>query len=168
MTPCEGCHLHPAVVHFTRVEGGESTTVHLCGRCAAERGIDPGPTASETPLGAFLAAMGTAGAPLAAAASSGDACTRCGATLHDFRASGRVGCDACWERFAKPLRDLLRRFHGATRHTGGQYLGGDPSRRLLVDERDRLRRGLQEAVAGEHFERAAELRDRLRELEGLA
>lgn len=166
MSTCEACHEREAVVHLTQIVGDQVTTVHLCSRCAAEQGIQTETDASQTPLGAFLAAMGKGGA-LVAAPTSTEVCPDCGATLEDFRASGRVGCSACWTTFERPLRDLLRRLHGATRHYGEQYLGagdGTPETEQMR-ERARLKEQLRLAVQGEAFELAAELRDRLRALD---
>lgn len=169
MTPCQACHERDAVVQLTQVVGDEVTTVHLCSKCAAERGIATAAEVVQTPLGAFLAAMGSGGAPMAAAVATGDVCPGCGATFQDFRASGRLGCAQCWTTFERPLRDLLRRLHGATRHTGERYLplGNDPADGAPVPD-DTIRAGLQDelraAIASERFERAAELRDQLRGL----
>ncbi|MEO5799274.1 MAG: UvrB/UvrC motif-containing protein [Gemmatimonadales bacterium] len=169
MTPCQACHVRDAEVELTQVMGDEVTTLRLCGKCAAERGTPTESQVTDSPLGAFLAAMGQGATPLAAAAATGEPCPTCGATLGDFRASGRLGCADCWVAFERPLRDLLRRVHGGTRHVGRRYLqaaeAGDPSSDL-IRERLRLREALRDAVTAEHFELAAELRDRLRGLEG--
>jgi protein arginine kinase activator len=70
--------------------------------------------------------------------------------------------------FERPLRDLVRRLHGATRHTGQRYddpaLASDPAR-AVAHERAKLREALRQAIETEQFETAAELRDRLRSLE---
>jgi protein arginine kinase activator len=169
MSQCQACHEREAVVRLTQIVGDDVTTVHLCSKCAAERGIETDAEVAQTPLGAFLAAMGKGGSPVAAASGGGEACADCGATLHDFRTSGRVGCAQCWVTFEQPLRDLLRRLHGATRHTGESYRSIDASQLSLTElrQRDRaaLREELRAAVEGEQFERAAELRDQLRVLD---
>jgi protein arginine kinase activator len=169
MSQCQSCHEREAVVRLTQIVGDDVTTVHLCSQCAAERGIETDAGVAQTPLGAFLAAMGKGGSPVAAASAAGDACADCGATLHDFRTSGRVGCAQCWVTFEQPLRDLLRRLHGATRHTGESYRAVDTSQLspTEVRQRDRaaLREELRAAIEGEQFERAAELRDQLRVLD---
>ena len=156
-------------MHLTQIEGDQVTMVHLCGKCAAERGIDTESEVAQTPLGAFLAAMGKGGAPLAAAAAtSADTCPECNATLQDFRASGRVGCPTCWTVFERPLRDLLRRLQGATRHTGEHYVDpGTPTDPEEVSARERasVRERLRVSVEMEQFELAAELRDQLRRME---
>lgn len=172
MNTCQACHEREAVVHFTEVVDAKITTVHLCSRCAAERGIHQDAAPVSTPLGSFLAALG----PLvpepdpteAGLAATG--CPECGATLADIRASGRLGCATCWTTFDRPLRDLIRRLHGSTRHLGEWYQ--DPAAadaasgdQLMVHERIRLREALREAIASEAFETAAALRDQLRALE---
>ena len=95
------------------------TTVHLCSKCAAERGIETDAERAQTPLGAFLAAMGKGGAPVAAAAAAGEACA--GLRRDACRTSAHpagLAAPSAGSTFERPLRDLLRRLHGATRHTG--------------------------------------------------
>lgn len=162
---CERCGERDAVVHLHQVAGGEVTKVHLCEACAAEQGIATPEGIAKTPLGQLLAAMGKSPEELAAEPGETESCNHCGSTLDDFRTTGRLGCPECWRVFAGPLRGLLRRIHGATHHRGEQYLSpGDPAPDGRAVTRD-LRARLQEAVAHENFELAAELRDRLRELE---
>ena len=169
MSTCQSCHERDAVVHLTQVVGEDVSTMHLCSKCAAERGIETEAAVVQTPLGAFLAAMGKGGPGMAAAAATGESCPQCGATLEDFRASGRLGCSQCWIAFERPLRDLIRRAHGATRHTGEPYDAMDAVTLSPAEQQERekmeLREQLRLAVSAEQFEQAAELRDRLRVLE---
>ncbi len=164
---CQQCETREAVVLLKKVEGGEVRELHLCERCAAERGVPAGEESAKTPLGAFLAAMGAdpvADSPLSAGAALAE-CPGCGATLQDFRRTGRLGCAECWTTFEGPLRGLVRRVHGATRHVGEHYArpGAEPAD--PADLLRRLREQLAAAVLDENFEAAAELRDRLRGLE---
>ena len=120
----------------------------------------------KSPLGGFLASMGKGGGTTNVLPSPADSlrCRGCGATLRDFRESGRLGCAQCYDSFDGHLRDLLRRLHGSSQHVGERYeppgAGADP-RRNLLELKDQLRR----AVDSENFELAAELRDRIRVLE---
>jgi len=160
---CDHCHEREAVVHLTQVADDQVVQVHLCEKCAAEKGIEPAGTPSKTPLGGFLAQLSSQG--LTADGSEGLRCPRCGAGLADFRETGRLGCGECWEVFAAPLTDLVRRLHGATKHLGERYAapgveaapGAAPS-----PAEERLREELRDAVAAEDFERAAKLRDQLK------
>jgi len=167
VSQCQACQQREAVVHLTQIANGEVTTMHLCSKCAAERGIETEAAVTQSPLGAFLAAMGTE--PVATdTEAEPDRCPACGATLQDFRASGRMGCAECWTTFEAPLRDLLRRVHGATRHVGRTDSAKDASAREAgggADRRSELREQLRLAILAEEFERAAQLRDQLRVLD---
>ncbi len=85
-------------------------------------------------------------------------CPDCGLRFMDFRIQGRLGCPNDYQTFRDGLLPLLRRTHGATRHVGKM-----PSRRQAVSPRLHLRAELREAVAHEDYERAARLRDQLRQ-----
>jgi protein arginine kinase activator len=163
---CDQCHEREAVIHLTQIVNEQVTTLHLCERCAAEKGVESAGAVGKTPLGGFLAAMGKGVAPQVAGISG--ACPRCGATLQDFRETGRLGCPECYRSFEGPLRDLLRRLHGSTLHVGERY--AEPGRApaapaAVADGRESLRQQLRLAIETENFELAAELRDRLRVLE---
>jgi len=164
---CDNCKERDAVINLTQVEHDSKVTLHLCEQCAQQKGVETGGTVLKSPLGGFLPALGQGGtgAALLPSASDGLRCSACGATLRDFRDSGRLGCDQCYLTFDFHLRDLLRRLHGSSQHVGERYeLPGaddaDPKGRLLE-----LRAQLRRAVESENFELAAELRDRLRVLE---
>ena len=140
------------------------TTLHLCEKCAAEKGVESPGSAVKTPLGTFLAAMGKGAEQQSPAARTGETCGRCGATFQDFRESGRLGCPDCYRAFETPLRDLLRRLHGSTHHLGERYAEREAPVAATEQAAD-LREQLRLAVETENFELAAELRDRLKELE---
>jgi protein arginine kinase activator len=159
---CDQCRERDAIVHLTQMVAEAVTQVHLCERCAAERGIETTVSVPQAPLGDFLQAV-----QQQAAQMPGDAarCAYCGTSLRDFRASGRLGCAHCYSAFEHSLRELLRRVHGGTRHEGWRYETQDPA--LVSRERtlEDLRGRLQRAVADEEFEAAAALRDQIRGLE---
>lgn len=160
---CMQCKERDAVIHLTQVSGDQVSQLHLCEKCGAEKGVESGAAVAKTPLGSFLAAMGKGpAAALPVAARDSGPCPGCGASLQDFRESGRLGCSQCYGAFEGHLRELLRRLHGSTLHTGERY--ARPGQ-LPVDERQRaeeIRERLRAAVAAENFELAAELRDLLR------
>jgi protein arginine kinase activator len=162
---CEQCREREAVIHLTQIVNEQVTTLHLCERCAAEKGVESPGAAPKTPLGTFLAAMGQE-LPETPAPRTGETCPRCGGSLQDFRESGRLGCSDCYRSFEVPLRDLLRRLHGSTHHMGERYAESAGS--TTPGEQHRaieLREQLRVAVETENFELAAELRDRLRVME---
>ena len=161
---CDNCGKKEAAIHLTTIVSNEMTTHHLCEACAAEKGLEPGAGAASAPLADFIAQMGKTVTPVTGAAGT---CPSCGLTLADFKRTGRLGCDRCWNVFDASLRGLLRKLHGGTQHQGKVYMSADPTE---VDRTARvasLRRSLQRAVEEEDFERAAALRDQIRRLEAV-
>jgi len=123
-------------------------------------------------VGDLLASLGKGEAEHLPTTADGGRCPACGATLQDFRESGRLGCPQCYSTFAAPLRTLLRRIHGASRHIGEPYAppvtgAGDavPDDLESLAAVRALREQLQRAVDAENFELAARLRDEIRERE---
>lgn len=161
---CDNCKKNEAEVHLTQIEENEMTTVHLCPSCAAEKGLDA-PGSKNLPLTDFLAEMGKVAAAEEEATLAGP-CSYCHTTVDDFKRTGRLGCPHCYSIYETQLRAILRRIHGSTQHLGKVYVppageAADRSVRLSG-----LRRKLQQAVETEDFERAAVIRDQIRELEG--
>jgi protein arginine kinase activator len=75
-----------------------------------------------------------------------------------------LGCPHDYVCFEKQLDPLILNIHGETEHVGKtpkRSPGGSGERTQLI----RLRREMKEAVAGEEYERASELRDRIRRIE---
>lgn len=165
---CDECRESEAEVHLTSIEKDETRAVNLCPACAARRGLT-GPIESEgeggkPPLVDFLAQLGSP-EPATPVAAPPEPCPFCGTAASDFRETGRVGCAQCYVHFERQLRGLLRRIHGSAQHSGKLYIS-DPSD--LSDRQGRIssmRRQLQRAVEIEDFETAAELRDRIHDLE---
>ncbi len=157
---CDLCKDRDAVVHLTTIVNGEVTQAHLCEKCAAAKGIETTVAMPKHPLGDFLHAVQEQSSPVVGDLAR---CAYCQTSLRDFRASGRLGCAACYTAFEGALRELLRRVHGSARHRGGEYAA--PVSGGTMTELDALREQLQQAVAAEEFEVAASLRDEIRSLE---
>lgn len=163
---CSRCGAEESVVALTHLEGDLPTKVHLCARCAAEKGIQTPAAAAEHPLSGLLATLGSGVGPPQAPLVPETPCPGCGGTLQDFRESGRLGCGQCYATFGEPLRELLRRLHGSAHHTGrGYHAPGTEATVPSPQQITELRHRLRQAIEDEQFEKAAELRDRLKEWE---
>ena len=91
-------------------------------------------------------------------------CPQCGMSAAEFGKSGRMGCAACYRVFRETLVPLFKQMHGNEFHRG-KIPVSDPSRQKTRRELIDLRRALKKAVGQEAYEQAAELRDRINELE---
>ncbi|HEY0241610.1 MAG TPA: UvrB/UvrC motif-containing protein [Gemmatimonadaceae bacterium] len=159
---CDICKEADAVVQLTQIEGTGVRLLHLCERCAAERGVETSASAPKPAISDFLQSVHQA-----MQATQGDAarCAFCSSTFRDFRSTGRLGCAHCYDAFEKSMRDLLRRVHGSSQHIGRRYeppVSTElPDAGTVNELRDRLKR----AIETEQFELAADIRDRLRGME---
>ncbi len=168
---CERCGKNEATVRYSEIINGKKRSYSLCADCAGELGIG---TAVPTDIfGAGSLFSGFFGDifdhPKAVAASNVVRCPVCGATLSDIAAEGKVGCSECYRTFRAELSPTIRRIHGGVTYKGSQpakdapEAGGTAGK--PVSELDALRAELYEAIKKEDFERAAELRDRIKALE---
>ncbi len=160
---CDVCKERDATVTLTHAVKGEVNVLHLCQKCAAERGIE---TTVSTPLKNMIADYLPAVQQQAALAQAEQLrCPFCSMTLADFRETGRLGCASCYDTFEQSLRALLRRVHGNARHVGRGYDAPPPDIMHEATALGELREELRRAIAQEEFERAAQLRDRIKGLE---
>jgi protein arginine kinase activator len=160
---CDDCRENDAVVQLTAIKDNVVVQLHLCERCAAERGVETTVnTLPKHPLGEFLNQVQQQ--VLATPADAGK-CAFCGSTMADFRSTGRWGCARCYVQFEASIRELLRRVHGHSRHIGRDYRaprGEVVERSAILSE---LKERLQRAIESEQFEQAADIRDRIRGME---
>lgn len=161
---CERCKKAQATFHLTNIDpsGGKSER-HLCDGCAAEEGLLQSPKVA-VDLNSFLESF-IAGSKGTAAEVSNLVCEECGISYVEFRNQGLLGCPHDYEVFKELLGRLVERTHGgATNHVGKTPKSLGLTHKPPQDLR-RLKHQLDEAIAGEDYERAAKLRDRIRALE---
>jgi len=160
---CQRCHQKPANVHITQIINGEKRETHLCEQCAQEMKINVGfpqfPMHNLSNLLGFLTQQ--------VGFDKWEADSNCPNCLNSYRQigeTGYVGCSECYRHFAARLEPILRKIHGTSRHTG------KVPRRLgyavvIKREMEELKTNLKRAVENERYEEAAQIRDRIKELE---
>lgn len=161
---CERCKKVQATYHLTNLTPeGDKVERHLCERCAIEEGLVQvhKPAVSIDVLEEFVG--GTKGS--AAATLHELVCQECGLSYVEFRNQGLLGCPHDYDAFSEPLKRLVERAHdGGTHHVGKSPKSlGVP--RTTQQDIFKLRKQLDDAISAEDYERAAALRDRIRELE---
>lgn len=169
---CEECGKRPATLHLTKIVNGEKTEYHICEHCAQDKGhvfpdfhnfsihnILSGLLNFDTPL------KNSMGMPNHQTVGQKPMrCETCGLTYAQFSKSSRFGCSDCYRYFGERLDPLFRRIHGNTQHIGKvpERTGGQLKLRRELEQMKSL---LQQYVMSEEFEKAAEIRDRIRALE---
>jgi protein arginine kinase activator len=159
---CQFCKKNVATVHLTELVEGKKQEIHLCEQCARKKGLSLKKQLSLQDLLTSLMEQKKENIPEALLSIK---CPVCGLTFREFRESGRLGCPQDYQVFKEGLKLLLERIHGSSKHVGKvpTRIDSDTAKkRALLD----LRSQLEEAIHREEYERAAELRDRIRTLEG--
>lgn len=165
---CQKCQERPATVHLTKVINYEKTELHLCEVCAKTAGSELGflfePSFSFQNLIAGLLENEAFNYLQQPSSGSEVQCDNCGLTFSDFRNGGLLGCGECYRNFQAGLEPLLKRVQGSQNHVGKvpKRTGGRIRIRKEISE---LKKELQQAIAEENYEKAAQIRDEVRRRE---
>ena len=165
---CEKCNQRPAAIHTVSILNGLAFEHYLCAECA--NGMKIGIPSLMEILSGVQHTKRQEALP---------AC-ECGMSFSEFQQTGLLGCQKCYGTFQAALAPVIKRAQGGRlRHVGrrpeGAIANNDEAPvqeqaaqeiQTLETERTRLQSELCAAVKEERYERAAELRDRLRAMEG--
>ena len=156
---CEYCGKQPATTHVKRTVNGQTTELHLCAHCAAQHGF--GSTLG-LDFGDFWGSLFSD--PGKKSAEDTVRCEDCGRSFREIAELGKTGCPTCYRTFYTRLLPSIRRIHGKTQHTGKVAQKADDG---IKKERElqNLREQLEQCVAAQEYEKCAELRDKIQQLE---
>jgi protein arginine kinase activator len=162
---CQFCQESEATIHLTEINDGARSEMHLCEHCAVEQGIA---VKSQIPLNELLSSL-LAAQPeeddLSAESERKQKCPHCGFSIEQFRKDAVLGCPYDYEIFEKSLLPLIEKAHnGKTTHAGKVPTTSSVDTKKQV-ELMMLRQRLEQAVKSEDYELAAELRDKINQLE---
>ena len=168
---CQDCNKREAQVKFTQIVNNQKTTLALCTECAAARGFHSPLEKAPFPLAEILSGLAAANPTMDDTMIREDlVCPGCGLTFQDFARQGRFGCGECYSAFRTRLEAIMRKIHGSSLHRGQAPVQEQPSQNetpaIPVREEERLEAELHKAVDKEEFERAAEIRDKLKMIRG--
>jgi protein arginine kinase activator len=165
MQYCTACQKAIAtIVVMDLSEGSVTGSQHVCAECAEQLGVTPpkqtkfAPEMLEDLLGGIKTERNDA--------TLTECCPGCGLAPTEFRSKGRLGCPRCYDTFRNELMPLLQRIHESQTHTGRlpSTMAEAPDYAETADLTE-LRQKLEDAVRGERYEEAAQLRDDLRRAE---
>ncbi len=166
---CQDCQKQEAMVHMTQIINNEKTTLNLCQQCALARGFHSPLDNIPFPLAEILTGIADAGPKPSLKKKDNSPkliCPNCGLEFNEFTQQGRFGCGACYKAFRPRLEQIMRKIHGNSLHRGRSPIisseSMESSEVLPVKEEERLEEELAKAIGAEDFERAAEIRDKLK------
>lgn len=166
---CQMCGQHPATTHIKTIVNGKLTQAHLCADCAKKQGYGNLFADWGSGFGSLLSGFMGSAAP----ARQVTRCPGCGASFEDITRSGKIGCAQCYHTFRGQLLPIIQRIHGTAQHKGkvpgsSALRVTDTNNKIVAVEETPLeekKRLLNQAIETQDFERAAVLRDEIKELE---
>lgn len=167
---CEVCKQRSATLHLTNYINGQKAEVNLCRVCAVEHGYIENEEEAYT-IHDLLSGFFNVYPNLTTTTDVNERkrhelhCPECQMTYQQFSRSGKFGCSQCYEVFNEYLNPIFKRVHGGTT----KHVGKIPKRQYVYLEHKRqvhkLREHLKKLINEERFEEAAELRDKIKEME---
>ena len=160
---CDVCKKNEAHIHIVDVTPNGKRERNLCEKCAEAEGLIDEGDGSPFSFANFLKNVLPA-AFEEAIENMEYVCPNCGISYGEMKHDGKFGCPACYSAFKDKLPEVLKIVQGKNEsHIGKspKSLGALPPQKELA----KLRKSLEIAVNEEAYERAAGLRDKIKELE---
>lgn len=162
---CDLCGGQHATLRYTEIDEGRTTKRSICRSCAQSRGLLDVPTQPLEMVQMLLASAKPHPETSEPPDETADhTCDECGQSFAEFRRNGRLGCGRCYAAFEPLLVPLMRQLHPRLRHVGKAPRAFARKAELRLRLTD-LRGELDRAVRSEDYERAARLRDEIRDTE---
>lgn len=167
---CERCNKYQANVHIVKVFDGIKKELNICEKCAKELGefnlnsiLDVENTFSLNILGGLIEYFNN-NQPSSVIKINDSECPKCKTTYAEFKGSGFLGCEECYNQFVKILSIFIKRVQSGIEHNGKiPHRCGEVviKRKELNELKDRLQR----SILSEEYEKAAEIRDQIKKIE---
>lgn len=170
---CQKCGTSNANTHIKTIVNGEFKEYDLCSECAKKMGYTNIFSDIDNEFSSFLGSFFGNSLP---ARTQATRCEFCGSTYSDIAKSGNVGCAKCYEIFGEQLLPSIRRIHGNTSHCGKNSSFAmkkaengskteEKTEKSKQDKINELKKELENSIKEQNFERAAQLRDAIKEME---
>ena len=174
---CQKCHKKTASVFISSIINGQEIRIYLCDDCAKDYPlfnfnfqnpfsikdvmdkfkIDEDPSIDQEKDSLL---------PVDNDSKEEDViCPNCYSTYNEYKQTGKLGCSRCYEAFEEKLKPVLKNIYGHEEYIG-KIPKKDNSHIYISKEIRILREDLNRAVEQEEYEKAADIRDKIKELEG--
>lgn len=168
---CQKCKEKNVSFHYTQNNNGHITEMHLCHECAKKSGLIEDSNKIWSPFGFSEEASmldgllgGIFSAPAKSKVIDTTVCPFCGMRLSEFTHNGKAGCAKCYTTFKNAVFPSIQKIHGNTKHAG-KIPAGRTVKKTKEEKRAELEQLLRKAVSEQEYEKAAEYRDKIKELD---
>ncbi len=159
---CQHCSKNTANTHIKTIVNGEFREYMLCSECAKKLGymspIDSFESGLDNFFGSFFRSSENE------IMAEPERCDKCGTSFAEITKTGKIGCANCYSKFYERMKPSIQRIHGNTRHVGKTPLI-DGSKICIIEKINKAKKELQLAINKQEFEKAAKIRDEIKELE---
>lgn len=165
---CELCGKNEASIHITKIVNGVKKEANICSKCAGKtEGFN---LTSDMDIMTSFSFQNILGGLMDYVNTSKNntieevKCKNCGAFYREFKEKGLLGCSECYKYFSPAILSVVRGVQGNIEHVGKipKKLGKDLIHKQKILN---LKEQLQNAIALEEYEKAAEIRDKIKEIE---
>lgn len=165
---CQLCGKKEATIHFTKIVNGVKKEFEICEDCA--KSMEGFNVSQDINFGAPFSIQNVINGLMDYLSGSQQVgikqelqCPICKTTYSDFKNTGLLGCSNCYKTFNETLMPMIKRVQGNVEHVGKVP---QKSYKELVEKRKliKLKEELNKAILAEEYEKAAVLRDEIRNL----
>lgn len=161
---CQSCGKKEATVKYVENINGKKQEMHLCIDCANKLGFADfsdmfSPIFSTIP--SFFEDL---------TLKEEEKCPSCGYTFENYADTGLFGCPDCYEIFSDRLDEIFLKLHGKNRHpklvSKKSSIENISEKKIKKDDEIiELKKQLSILVKNEEYEKAAIIRDKIKEIE---
>lgn len=164
---CDVCKKNNATIHVTQIINGVKKEYNMCELCAKDKnyfGNGNDVNKKDIPLENVLSGLiDFINGNSYKVQKNSITCSNCGLTYDEFKERGLLGCSKCYEEFNSYLNPIIKRIQANTEHVGKipkmKWQGLIKKKKI-----DKLKESLNNSIAMEEYEKAAKIRDEIREL----
>lgn len=151
---CNNCGKKEATVRYEENVNGDKKKINLCKECSDKLGIF-----NMNFMDNMLLSFFDEPVSVGIGKVKETICPKCGYSFSDYTSTGLLGCDRCYDTFEAKLEPILYKLHGKPQHIKGKTKNSKPKNKI-----EELREELDNAIKDEEYEKAAKLRDEIRNL----
>lgn len=160
---CDNCKKREASVIYEENINGEKKKLNLCGLCSQKLGLTTSNFMDNMLVSFFEDPL-----ELGYEKKKEDKCPICSYTFSDYLNTGLFGCPSCYNTFETKIAPILKKLHGKSYHVKEDNKNVDKiinkENKSSLNEIDKLKQELELVIAKEEYEKAAVIRDKIKEL----
>lgn len=159
---CDNCKKREATVIYEENINGKKKNINLCTFCSKELGILNNNFMDNMIFSFFEEPLSIGYEKI-----KEENCNKCGCTFSDYAKTGLLGCNECYKTFESKLLPIIKKIHGKEYHfkEDKNIVNNKESVNDNKNEIDVLRQELNNVIKKEEYEKAAEIRDKIRGLQ---